>query len=79
MCSEGEQVGELELSVRDVTEGWMYPVFGTEGGPVAEEASLGSSVLGGVSGGGFLQSKAESSCEAVAGGRCSIFQGVGCL
>ena len=75
---EDKEVCEAALGVGDITEGWVHPELLGEGTPVAEGAVAGASGFAGVGAECELQSSIEVSAVAVAGGRCSSFQGVRC-
>ena len=64
-------------SNRYITEGWIDMEASGEGAPMGEGPGLCAVGLAGVGAEGELQSSIEVSAVAVAGGRCSSFQGVG--
>ena len=73
-----EQEAELGGLVRDITEGWIDPELGAEGGPVAKGVGLGATGFRGVGSRGDLERRAESKLEVTLGGSVTNFQGRGC-
>ena len=74
---EDEEVSEASFAVWHITEGWIDLEGGGEVAPVGKGPGVGAVGLGGVGAESELQSSIEVSAVAVAGGRCSSFQGVG--
>ena len=62
---EDEEVSNLVRLLRDVTEGWILAVLGTEGGPAGEDAIPGFGRLGDNILGGGLERRLQVSLEKV--------------
>ena len=76
--AEDEEVGEAEVRVGGVTEGWGDPKGVAEVTPAPEDALSGGSSFASVRGSGDLQRSAEVTAESSAGGGWSSVQGARC-
>jgi hypothetical protein len=76
--AEDDEVGELMLLSGDVREVRTFSDGVAESAPLSEDFAAPGFCLGGVGGGGDLQSRAEIRVEAVLGLRVSSCQGCCC-
>ena len=77
MEGKDEEVSKALFGIRDITEGWIDAEALGEGTPMAEGGGASPLGFAGVGAERELQSSIEFSAVAIAGGRCSSFQGVG--
>ena len=73
-----EEVAELVVLAREITEGWGLSQFLAELDPVPEMAVHFLGILGGGGFAGLLESSAKVSCEEMLLGRQSSCHGRGC-